>query len=104
MRMVVHPRSPRLGDATALAVRRRLLLAFSTFASRIATVTVRLVPADQDCPAACRLALRLRSGPELAIERFDSDLLEAVMRSAAQANRWIRRQLLATEPQLARRR
>jgi hypothetical protein len=106
MRVFVQPSPRQLGVEYAQAVRRRLLLALATVAPAVATVAVRLLPAEKapHSLAGCRLVLRLVSGQELSIERFDADPLEAVGHSAAQADRWVRRQLFAAPLALANRR
>lgn len=94
MRIFIKPPPQQLGATTARAVRRRLLLALATVAPQVATLAVRLLPGENDSLPGCRLVLRLTSGSEQVIERYNSGPLEAVSQAAAQADRWVRRQLL----------
>ena len=105
MRIFVQPSPRQRGGEHAQAVRRRLLLALATVAPAVASVAVRLLPVEKPSQtlAGCRLVLRLVSGQEITVERFDADPLEAVGHAAAQADRWVRRQLFAAPLALANR-
>jgi hypothetical protein len=95
MRIFLQRPPEQLSVRSVQAIRRRLLFALATVAPQIATVAIRLIPGGGTSPQGCRLVVRLMSGAEMVIEQFDDDPLEAVGRAAAQAERWVRLQVLA---------
>ena len=97
MRMIVQPALRRLDPELTSAVRRRLLLALSTYSPQIAQVAVYLPPPPTSSShphPRCRVVLRLREGAEVAVEEADETPLAAVSRAADRVARWVRRQLL----------